>query len=578
MRLYLQDVLRLKDVATRVTSFVQDCERILGFWDDERREGFLYVAKYLSVWGDPEDDVPDDEETEVIEGNNAVPQQFDHPSPTTPINKCPPEIISAIFQTLVDSYYTGWDAPAGSFSYAWTTIFWVCQLWRTIAFSTPRLFRYVDFTLLRPSAVKVWLTCSRNVGLFVWLPRTNTAALQATQAIATSPLSKVARLFIQVPFPGSPWTNYDGYARLTDLCLRNDDLTNPPMLYTPPTTLHKLRRLYISGTLPTRLWQDQMFPASLQELTIALDPAPEEETLFNEPLSSHHLRIALQSLTQLEQLSFATDSVRATGTERPLVLRHLRSLSLSLDECDFPTLLAMAPKPNGKYYDLDLRPYPYPNTPNRRTKEMIDSLLNFLQPRRGTFAYAGFDLIEDETEMIMIDDDGVCVTFRIEEEYSQHFRALMDGIDASSVTAVLLGEHMEGNWRREDDERCTGIMDALRMLPNVAEINLSGRLGVVTRDLFVALAGAGGRTLFGKTGHAFVVWPRLCMVRVDSVSTGDMQGVDGTVVGFLGMAFLAINTPRTRIREVRVQRSWLCEYDIVLWTHCVRNVIIQGQS
>lgn len=573
--------MRLDDVAMHIPSFIQDCEFVQGSWDDDRRKAVMMLAESLATFGlldDGSEAEEDDGQSEVSDAAGVNIQLPEHnPFPSVSINDCPPEILSNIFQELVDFYYAGWDAPSSSISYGWMTVLWVCRFWRAVAFRSPRLFRYIDFTRIHPSALDTWLRHCGDVDLVVWLPHSHIPALQAALTVNPSLLSKVARLSLQVPFPDSEWTNYSNFPNVTDLCLCNDNDTSAPILYSPPTPMHNLRRLFISGHMPATLWHAGMFPKSLQEVKIKLDPMLRPETLDEDVLTSLHLLAAFDHLTELEQLYFSSDWVQPTGAERPLVLPRLKVMVLELLERDFPIVLALAPKPQGRPYEVDLSPYPHQDVEDRGTKEMVESALAFIKHRRGTFTCVGLDLIQDETEMALIDGDGAGVFIRIQEDIGEHFCALAEGIEAgSSVTMAMVGEHLERQWGFEDDERCTGILDVLRMLVNVTDVTVGGRLGVATRDLFVALAGVVGRILFGESRHEFVVWPRLQLVRLDSVWTDNMDGVSGTVVGFLGLAFLAINTPRSRIRTVKVQRSWFSEYDIVPWTHCVKTVIIQG--
>lgn len=433
-------------------------------------------------------------------------------TPATAVRKLearlPVEIWSHVFKILVEDTFRGWDATCGTFSYNWVCILRVCKAWRSIALSTPRLFRYIDFTRIPLSAIQTWVVSCKMVTLYVWLPDSDTIVLQAALRKRPELPSLVSRLSLQRELPNSAWCCWDDMTSLQELCLRDESWDGRPYCYPLPLVsgLSGLRRLHISGNVPYSAWSEAVFPATLQHLNIDLDPFEHDMDPF-ELLLAGTLRAALARLHLLQYLSISTTLLQYDGPQDPLDLPHLRSVSLRMTETDYPTIAALLPPRPLHNYSIDIGPYLSCESADQDTSIMVDSMIQMLEGRRGIYCTVTFKITLDDVFMSLHGKDGHDVCIRVIEEYGRYLCQILCAVDGSTITRIIIDEEaFEGALTEEEMFRCNGVLDALRILSNVDEVILQSEFGRVSRDLLAGLTRAPPHDSFPTHSNVAESW------------------------------------------------------------------------
>lgn len=505
---------------------------------------------------------PPQTQTLVVQ-SNTTPQ-------TAHILSLPPELLSVIFQAVVDDGYYGWDSQGGTISYRWLRTLKVCKIWRAVALSTQRLFRFVDLTRIgKPLDVEWWFEVCPTSDLCVWLPVEPSAA--TTRAINLRPgvLSQVSRMYMRTLWVGSPWCAPQGLASIPHVCLFDNAISGTPSSFPALSTFSAVRDLYVTGILPMSDWTPGCLPQSLENLCIRLDPC-------NDPqLTNARVAQLINNLPVLRHLSLSLDVVLDGGWRQPLILPSLAHFALELFEDDYRYFDALIPV-GSHSYNLDIRPYPYFDLEPNATSFMVDAVISVIKDRRGSFWKVSFDITTADSFMVLYDDDDKVVCLQVREDHALHFGRVLDIVDSSAITRVAISEGKEEMASDGNLSRCRDVVNLLRTLPSVRELVIRHEIGLVGRDTMIGLGRGKARSYFNVADVEDIVWPSLEMIWFGRIVHKPMWGLDGSTLGFIGLSLLAINAEHPQVMCVKMVKMAAALPYVKHWGSFIPKIILGG--
>lgn len=561
----------------RIINLYDAGERLLGIisifdWDDQHlsdfhRRMFITLAEILTR----KQDLP-------IAHLNSLCTTSPIPVPATVascgIADCPVEILSQIFEELVDSYYPGWATLVHTICYGWMPILWVCRHWRAIALNTPYLFRYIDFEVLPDEWHDIFLRQSKAIPLCISLSPNRTTQLHHAIQLKPSFLSQIRHICLDGTIDADDVPLWNCMHSLTSLFLKQGPVLES--FFSGPTigSYENIRRLRVDCELPSSLWTTGMFPSGLRLLII--------DFLSNNNLTADHFILAFANLHQLEVLWVSVHLLysdpNAQSPRTHFELPSLQSVHLYLMASDYPKLVPLLPIPHlPKPYNVTFRLYPYPGPINEPMEEMLETVLDFISRHRCQFSKLRIDVEQIICFVTFFTSDNTQLSIEIERDHNHVLSRLLETGDPSTLTNVIVHDHIEDEVHTEDVEGSRGILDGLQSLTKVDSLTLKCGRGPITRDLLVALGRAAARLLFTTYDVPYLSWPALTALRLESIPNDEVWGVsNGSSAGFFALALIAINTPHRILDELHLVRSRSFAQQIRPWARCISKIVIEG--
>ncbi|CAL1711984.1 unnamed protein product [Somion occarium] len=259
----------------------------------------------------------------------------DHRAPSS-VNLLPPELLGAIFHSLVLSYAaTELEEEGAQCPYSWAYIAQVCRYWRDVALQSPILWSYILLDKsVKPDTLSEALLRSGRVPLSLraWLPVQTDASPEFTSCLKrmSEELHRLWSIKVRIPSREIPIVMesfVDTYPLLRSLTVRSNQVD----LFFPATQTSlqsgvqfpSLQRLELPDCVLDQVNTFIAGHATLRHLHI---------TQFEDMPSMHAFLVALASVPLLETLKLTPGPAGDQTSERPamptVMLSRLQHLSL----------------------------------------------------------------------------------------------------------------------------------------------------------------------------------------------------------------------------------------------------------
>lgn len=476
------------------------------------------------------------------------------PYPEDAISSLSTEVLGMIFMALVEDAVDCWESHRWTYPYRWVRVLWVCRAWRFTALATPRLFWLIDFTRIPAYSIDLWVRGCGGIPLTVWLPEEGNESLHVALAIKPDLPSQVRRLGQSLSPTGSPWDDPDSFTSLHHLCIRGWSRGDASSLFSIANRYRGITTLRYCGSLPTWKWSVGMFPESLEELSLLLDNM-DNLTPPEAYLTIDRLHKCLATLRNIRVLSIACERILASDIKEPIDLPHLRHLSLSVPDYDFPSILPLIPRFSRVGFFLEISPHYWTDFHDNVNSSFVASVASYMVRCESSFRHAEFTLDVRRGIIMRLEDqsDGV-VQFKFTRYTADPFVSLLDTLDVSRVLSVVLEERgYMGHFDDEVQDRDRNLSAGFGRLEAVETLTVRGDIGVTARDLLMALVGDRGAALFSSPAVNVVVWESLKKVVFDRVNRSVAPGCGGKLHIFLGLIFLVWRCSKGAVPEVEVK-------------------------
>lgn len=508
-----------------------------------------------------------------------------HPPFTFPagtVEKCSPEILSLVFEHLVDYYAPEWDQPPTGHLYRWLPILWVCRYWRATAIATPRLFRYIDFLQLPDAAIVFFLRHSKGVDTSLWFNFDHSQDLQSALALKPGLLSHTSYVSFESAISPQERPHWLAATNLSRLYLRDRGVA---LIFDNPriSAFSRLRNRCVDSAIPGSMWHSGMFPDTLTELKIGLLQLPfyDDDTIpmdnARDDVSADHIISALASLSVLERLDLFIDPLSDSPPQQAtrLPLHRLQSVNLFLPFIGYSHIMPFMPTSS---YDLSVRFCQFMHRPEPDTYT-ISPFLDFVKRRHTYFRQVDIDVTSANIRITLHDTDGATMAVEANRDHDKILRDILEAVGPTYIKGVIIRDRVREEVPVDLTLRYRAILQVLRLLEHVTDLAIAGGLGPMARDLLVAVGGPPARLLFDTWDVPLLYWPDLQAIRLNSVRGDAVWGVVmGTTIGFIGLALMAINTPRQRVSVVRLADTAFTEQQVRPWTHWVPTIVVEGIS
>lgn len=492
------------------------------------------------------------------------------------------EILSYVFDWLVDGYYDEWRSPPFSFSYRWVAVLGISRFWYGVGRSNTRLFRFIDLEVMPPDAVKLWLERSGKEKLYIWLPDVETPSVDVATRVCPAILSRIARVYYLQDIPDTPWSKPKDFIVLKDLVCGNRESLGPPYRFPSLAGFSHLTRLHFDGFIPAPMWFEPLFPRTLEVLEVFLD-LHEVTTDRDDLISALELSAAFQGLDHLTHLTLSSDAlVRPEDYEEPaaFTLPTICEINLELREEDFDIVAPLLPKMKDRAYDISFRPYPWQHRRIRDTEVMVHQLELAVESRIGTFTGIFININPAEVVLTLLDANDGIVSLQVAHDFASYYRRFLEFVDPQSIKVFKLKDSVYGLEDYTEKERTRGrsLVEVVRVLTNVEVMVLKTDVGYLGRDLLIALGGKAGRAVFGFEDIEYLEWPEWRALHLEGLRGSDIADVSWSTDAFIGLALVCINHPQARLETVKAVRCAL-DIDYVRgWNTVVPTVVASGES